>query len=200
MPLAFRLRFTQRQQLKMFRVSDLLISGHCEKSVSCKGASCYMGIARDQYTPKRNSTAIMRERVPTSGHNTVCSDESQPTLRRNISLPLSGSKSMSCKKLTRRRNVCYIYIPHKNYIYICYPQTQLNFFTLPKFHYMFRPLRAIFRWYFLKISYSTATHPSSLQVWGYLLLLNLYVYNAKEVFKIHNFYIGLHKMHIIFFA
>jgi hypothetical protein len=40
---------------------------------------------------------------------------------------------------------------------------------------------------FLKISYSTAIHPSSLKVWGYLLLLNLYVYNAKEVFKIHNF-------------
>jgi hypothetical protein len=44
---------------------------------------------------------------------------------------------------------------------------------------------------FLKISYSTATHPSSLQVWGYLLLLNLYVYNAKEVLKYTTFYIRI---------
>jgi hypothetical protein len=32
---------------------------------------------------------------------------------------------------------------------------------------------------------------TSLQVWGYLLVLNLYVYNAKEVFKYTIFYISI---------
>jgi hypothetical protein len=74
----------------------------------------------------------------------------------------------------------YLYMLYKHTtqkLYICDPQMQLNnFFTLPKISL-----------HVLKISYSTAIHPSSLQVWVYLLLLNLYVYNAKEVFKIHNF-------------
>jgi hypothetical protein len=83
--------------------------------------------------------------------------------------------------------------------YICDPQTKLNnFFTLPKISLHVSAPTGHLQVIFLKISYSTAIHPSSWQVWGYLLLLNLYVYNAKEVFKIHNF---LHyRMHIIFFC
>jgi hypothetical protein len=49
--------------------------------------------------------------------------------------------------LLRYFYILYIHTTQK--LYICDPQTQLNnFFTLPKSHYMFRPLLAIFRWYF----------------------------------------------------
>jgi hypothetical protein len=65
--------------------------------------------------------------------------------------------------------------------YICDPQTQLTTSLL------FQNLTTCFGPYGpssgenFEDSHSTATHPSFLQVWGYLLLLNLYVYNAKEV-------------------
>jgi hypothetical protein len=41
-----------------------------------------------------------------------------------------------------------------------------------KFHYMFRPLRAIFRWYFLRFL-TLLRYIHHLYKWGYLLLLNL---------------------------
>jgi hypothetical protein len=69
--------------------------------------------------------------------------------------------------------ICYINILHKNYT--CDPQTQLNFFTLPKISLHVSAPTGHLQVIFWKISYSTATHSSSLQVWGYLLLLNLYI-------------------------
>jgi hypothetical protein len=95
-------------------------------------------------------------------------------------------------------SLCYINIPRKK-LYICDPQTQLNnFFTPPKTHYMFWPLRAIFKRYFLRFL-TLLQHIHHLYKCEaiYCFLICMYVYNAKEVFKHTTFYIGLHKMHIL---
>jgi hypothetical protein len=47
--------------------------------------------------------------------------------------------------------IYYINIQHKT-IHMWSANTNNNFFTLPKPHYMIRILRAIFRWYFLRFS------------------------------------------------
>jgi hypothetical protein len=77
-------------------------------------------------------------------------------------------------------------------LYICDPQMQLNnFFTITKISLHVSAPTGHLQVIFLKISYFIVTHPSSLQVWGYLLLLNLYVYNAKEAFRYIIFYIRI---------
>jgi hypothetical protein len=60
-------------------------------------------------------------------------------------------------------NMLYKHTTQK--LYICDPQTQLNnFFTLPKISLHVSASKGHLQVIFLKISYSTATHPSSLQV------------------------------------
>jgi hypothetical protein len=68
--------------------------------------------------------------------------------------------------LLRYLHILYKHTPQK--LYICDPQLTT--------YLLFQNLTTCF-----EDSHSTATHPSSLQVWGYILLLNLHVYNAKEV-------------------
>jgi hypothetical protein len=81
--------------------------------------------------------------------------------------------------LSKHKTILYKYITQK--LYICDPQTQLTTSLL------FQNLTTCFgpcgpsSGDIFEDSHSTSTHPSSLQVWGYLLLLNLYVYSAKEV-------------------
>jgi uncharacterized protein with PQ loop repeat len=82
--------------------------------------------------------------------------------------------------LLRCLHMLYKYTTQK--LYICDPQTQLNnFLYSSKISLHVSAPTGHLQVIFLKISYSTAIHPSSLQVWGYILLLYLYVYNAKGV-------------------
>jgi hypothetical protein len=107
----------------------------------------------------------------------------KPQYGRVFSLPVTSVSHIRFRNWTRPMSVklsmwiCYINILYRNYTYVIRKRNLTTYLLFQKFHYMFRPLRAIFRWYF----------------WRFLTLLG-YIHHLYKCEAIYCFLICMYTM------